>query len=306
MPSRARAASPPPTPTFVFRGTVREAGTTMKNVPADARTAIVHVDEVIESPKDLLRLAGQEITVQMTGRVPKGGAALVFHTVPLMFGESVLVKSTAQEPVPRAGAVLSAAPGADPVERKEQRELDARVQDADVVVSGRVKSVELPPEPSAPAVAAAGAVKAKPIRPISEHDPRWRDAIVEVDAVHKGTHAPRTITVRFPASRDVRWYKAPKFEPGQHGMFVLHKVAVSDAPAPAGRGMAATGGTARTGPDVYMALHPADFQPDPGAPAVRSAVASAAVAKKPVARRAAARKTAAKKAAAKKPARRRR
>jgi hypothetical protein len=85
---------------------------------------------------------------------------------------------------------------------------------------------------------------------------------VEVDAIHKGRHTTRTITVRFPESTDVRWYSAPKFRPGQQGFFMLKKSALKSAPkgkraaAPA-RGSAAA---PASGP-VYTALHPADFQP---------------------------------------------
>jgi hypothetical protein len=276
MSPSARRADPPPRPTFVFKGTIRRVGdTTMKDVPADTRTAVVQVEHVIESPQDLTRLAGQEITVQLAGRgSPKAGAEMVFHTIPLMFGESVLVKSLKQERATKARAARAA--GGDPVERKAARDLQERAHDADVIVSGRVVTVTLPEEipPPLGAVSAAAAKPAR-IRPISEHDPKWRDASVEVEAVHKGRPGLQTIKVRFPASTDVRWYKSPKFQPGQHGTFILHKTPMPPAASPA-RLAATRRAATKVEPEVYTALHPADFQPDTEAPAVASMISRAA------------------------------
>jgi hypothetical protein len=84
-------------------------------------------------------------------------------------------------------------------------------------------------------------------RRFSEHDPVWRVARVEVDAVHKGAHGPKTVEVGFPSSTDVRWAGAPKVHPGQEGYFLLHREpAIREAP----------------GADVgdYVVLHPTDFQ----------------------------------------------
>jgi hypothetical protein len=264
MATARRAREEPPKPTFVFTGTVKKLNSaTMKQVSADGRTAVVRVDEVVEANAELARLAGQDVTVQLSGRakIPVGGR-FVFHTVPLMFGESVSVQSVQQEPLAAAGAARAA--GGDPVARKASHDLQDRFADADVVVSGRVKAVTLPPEETdrSAGVATRAVKSVAPGRPVSEHDPKWRDAIVEVDSIHKGQHAKKAITVRFPESTDVRWYTAPKFRPGQQGVFMLRKSTLTPAPkgkraAARARGSAAAPGS---GP-VYTALHPADFQP---------------------------------------------
>src|SRR5204863_9219496 len=123
---------------------------------------------------------------------------------------------------------------------------------------------------------AARSGNASTTRPISEHDPKWRDATIEVDKVHKGEHSAPTVTVRFPSSDDVRWYNAPKFHPGQHGVFVLHRASPADAPA----GTAARAAVRGRQPVVYTALDATDFHPSSDTTDVAAALASSP-AKKP-------------------------
>jgi hypothetical protein len=286
--AKTRRSAPSERPTFVFHGTItRLRAATMRQAPVDARTAVVHVDAVIEAPADMTKLAGQDVTVQLAaGARPAKGRSLVFHTVPLMFGDSVLVKSLAQEPVTLTRAALATV---NPVARKAARDVRERVADADMVVSGHVVSINLPESEragvAAPRSALARSATERP-RPVSEHDPKWREAVVEVDAVHKGPSA-RTVSVRFPASTDVRWYKAPKFTVGQRGFFMLRRAggeptAGRAAPSARARALARQ---AAPGP-VYTALHPADFQPLTDTHVVDAAAAAAPAARpKPRARR---------------------
>jgi hypothetical protein len=104
---------------------------------------------------------------------------------------------------------------------------------------------------------AGGPTTAPQPKRISEHDPLWQEAVVEVTGTEKGGPA-KQIVVRFPSSRDVRWYKAPKFTPGQEGVFILRK-STKDAVPGAAKALAA--GRARVGPEVYSVEHSADFQP---------------------------------------------
>lgn len=55
----------------------------------------------------------------------------------------------------------------------------------------------------------------------SEHDPRWKLAMVQVEETFSGEPA-KTITVAFASSDDVAWYSAPKLLVGQRAIFVLH------------------------------------------------------------------------------------
>jgi hypothetical protein len=92
--------------------------------------------------------------------------------------------------------------------------VDERFAAADVVVSGRVGQLR---------AAAPSAPRGKMPGPITEHDPQWQEAVVEVTAVHKGRRVPRSVRVRFPASTDVAWARAPKLHAGQQGTFLLKR-----------------------------------------------------------------------------------
>ncbi len=264
------------TPTFVFKGTVKKLkSATMKDVPVDDRTAVVTVDQIIEAPADLADYNGQDITVQLGGRQKiKTGQELIFHTVSWIYGDSIAVRSLSQEPVKDSHAAMLSS-GVDPAERRAQREQQEHFQTADLVVSGKVVAVRLPDE-AAQTVKGAGVVASEqaPSRPISEHDPKWREAVVQIDDVHKGVHKQKQVVVRFPASTDVMWYGAPKFHPGQQGFFMLHK---TEAGKPKTRrvkkrsGKRAATEAVAAGPEVgatetYTALDQMDFQPyhEPG------------------------------------------
>jgi len=254
---------------FIFVGTVKQLGkATMPGVPVDKNTAIVHVDEVQAAPKPLAKCVGQDITVQLASPVKaKKGQRLLFFAKGWLFGESVAVKSLAQRaappaPPPMQGVAAAAMlPVSDPVEELRTRDLRSRVGSADVVVTGTVSSVRLPTGAASPAAtltrdAGPGQPTARP--PASEHDPQWQEAVVDVEAVHKGQLQAQKVVVRFPNSMDVMWHRAPKFRPGQKGVFVLHKQE-KEAPRAAAE-LALSAGPAAPA-EAYTALNPIDFQP---------------------------------------------
>ena len=255
-------------PSFVFKGTIQEVNSaTMKQVPVDKRTVVVMVDQVIEAPKNLARLGGHRITVRLSGSgKAQPGQQFIFYAHGWIFGDSVAVQSVKQEPIKQTkahGMLLGQA--GDPVMRKQNREAEKRFDSADVVVSGKVTAVRLPSE-SAPAAKSkstrAGKSKSATVaRPVSEHSPHWREAVVEIDDVHKGEHGKRTVVVRFPSSTDVRWYKAPKFQPGQQGTFMLRKTELAPGAKPAKKGKAKAKAGMAQAVEAYTALDPMDFQP---------------------------------------------
>jgi hypothetical protein len=99
--------------------------------------------------------------------------------------------------------------------------------------------------------AAAKAGATAPTEIISEHAPVWQEAVIQVSDVHKGP-AQKKMVVRFPASTDVKWRKAPRFKKGQQGTWLLHAGAT---PA----GARATKAAAPAAPEYYTALDPDDF-----------------------------------------------
>ena len=276
--AEAKAGPDEPRPTFIFKGTIRKLrAASMRGVPVDERTAVVHVDQVLEAPRNLAHCAGKDITVRLAGQTKASvGQQLMFHTAGWKFGESVAVRAVRQEALTRAH-VAALAQGGNPVENKATRDLQERVTDADLVVSGKVITVSLPATAATVASAAPSPVRGSR-RPVSEHDPKWREAVIAVDRVHKGTRGGDHVTVRFPASTDVGWFKAPKFEAGQQGYFMLRK----GVPAPATPQEAppvtldkGAGVAAEATPGVYTALHPLDFQPYTQRARVRTAISAA-------------------------------
>lgn len=259
---------------LVFRGTVqRLKGATMERVPVSDKTIVVRVDEVLQAPETLEGLTGTDITVELGPRQKvKAGDEAVFYTNGWMFGESVAVRAVGVRPVPSATRAVLAMRSAEPPKNLRQRKMEERVSSADLVVTGTVRDVRLPADEPAPLTASRtatrsskrGAAAAAPEtvrrRPITEHDPQWREAVVEVADVEKGSGQKREVVVRFPSSNDVRWYRAPKFEPGQQGVFILHKAEPgSKAKKPRLR---ATVTAAEAGDeDAYTCLAPEDFQP---------------------------------------------
>ncbi|HEX8707471.1 MAG TPA: hypothetical protein VF723_04345 [Pyrinomonadaceae bacterium] len=262
---------------FIFKGTVQKLrASTVPGITLDDRTVIVRVDEIVQAPEPLADYAGREVTVALGGRKKvKVGEQAIFYTNGWIFGESIAVRSIDQRAAPRGVAAMGITPG-DPVENLANKESRLRFESADVVVSGRVTSVRLSSQEVAAggAMAAVGAAGETTLaRPISEHDPLIQEAVVEVDAVHKGTHASNEVTVSFPSSTDVKWYKAPKFRPGQQGFFMLQKDETRETHGAKGAVISAMVSAEESGGGL-TALHPADFQPLDRPGGVRNLISS--------------------------------
>src|ERR1051325_678840 len=142
--------------TFLFKGTIREVNAaTLPDVPLDKNTIVAMVDQVLEAPENLAKMGGHRVTVRLSGRMKVAvGDELIFHTHGWIFGASVAVLSVKEERVgeTRSHAALLSR-GGDPVVHRQNRRVKHRFSNADVVVSGRVTMVRIPPE-------AAGASRA--------------------------------------------------------------------------------------------------------------------------------------------------
>ncbi len=276
MPGKSKAKDPTDDAKFLFKGTVQKLNASaLAQVPKSEQIAIVHVDEILHAPPALAKTLGRQITVKLVkGAKPKVGEQVLFHANGWLFGDTVAVEAVKQEKPAEAQTMLTERVG-DPTRNFKNRELENRVADADMVIEGEVSSVHLPPSESLVAARSLG-------RPVSEHDPKWREAVVTVATVHKGEPATKQVVVRFPSSTDVQWHRAPKFHTGDRGVWLLQS---SKRPAAAGPGArpALAGAqtmmaTAVPGAALYTALHPMDFQPanklDTVASVIRTAVAA--------------------------------
>lgn len=265
---------------FVFKGTVRRLkSSTVREVPATNQTAVVGVEEIVHAPEALSDHLGQDITVLLprAGSLRVGQQA-VFYATGGIFGDGVAVLCADHRPAERVPAAMAAAAArVSPTRQLASRDTQARFQQADLVVSGTVVGVKMPARGgrrSARAAAmAAMATTAPSTTPVSEHDPVMQDAEIEVAAVHKGSHTGGTVSVRFPASTDVKWYSAPKFHVGQEGFFMLHKDEQTKS-ARALAGAAAVAVTADTPGTAYTALHPTDFEPFDAPGGIRDLITS--------------------------------
>jgi hypothetical protein len=235
---------------FIFTGTVKKLhAATMSAVTDTDKTIVVHVDTILQAPELLKGFQGKDVTVHLDGtRKPTVGQQRTFYTNGWLFGDSLAVKAVGHEAArPQPLAQAAAAQGAHTV--LADQEIRNRAEQADLVVTGKVTAVGLP---STPAMAAAKTTH----KPISEHEPQWREAVVEVQTVHKGKPTTKQVVVRFPNSTDVRWFKAPKFQAGQEGLFMLQHDAITRVKA--GATALALGAPATA---AFTCLHATDFIP---------------------------------------------
>jgi len=215
---------------LIFEGTIVSIGTsTMATFAATGDTAVVRVDEIVRAPNVLRSQAGREITIQLRPKVKtSAGDQALFFAEGLMYGRKPLTKAT-NGARSRVDTVMAAQPDA---------RLRTRVASAALVVTGRVAATA----PIAPDVRL----------PISEHDPEWRRATVDIEGVEKGGHDASSVQVTFASSRDVAWYEAPKLREGDRGVFLLHRSEAVSAVGAAARDLTA---------NDFVVLDPLDFQP---------------------------------------------
>jgi hypothetical protein len=259
---------------FVFEGVVkRTKAANLAAIRDTGRTVVVTVEKIVRAPRSLASFAGHDVTVRLAegARIKKGQRA-VFHTNGWIFGENLAVQSLGHDLVSRSAAAAEAAVAApDPIRAAALETIRERAAAAPVVLTGKVVAVGLPQSEAEAAPAVAGATTAEPPAPsrISEHEPFWREAVVEVHAVHKGTVGKQQVVLRFPSSTDVRWHRAPKFRAGQEGVFSLRQDDISGhtTVGPAAESFAAEA--------AYTALHSADFQPLEQETEVAAAVSAA-------------------------------
>lgn len=193
---------------LVFRGTVLKPGAAnLEIVEPNDKTAVVRVDETLATSGTLDDFTGKEITVFLrnAGSVKSGEQGVFFTTVAFL-GETLGVIE-----VGRRGPEDLRAQVATARRQNLADGLKARVAASGLAVSGRVVSVR-----AAAKASGGGGV-------ITEHDPQWQEAVVEVRTVLHGQLAEKTVPVWFPASVDVMWAGAPKLEAGREGTWLLHR-----------------------------------------------------------------------------------
>jgi hypothetical protein len=214
---------------IVFSGTVSQLGaTSFADVPKSAQTLVVHVDSVLKKPSAVSLKKGDNVTVEVKDPSAfQEGMQAVFYTDGWIFGSGVAVKELGHEIGPgsseTAKSVIASEREHAPTQQEiSDQELRDRLNAADFVVVGRVTDVHRWNVPKSKSGA--------PYR-VTEHDPDWHEAVVEIQSVLKGGKVKgNKIIVRFPQRNDVAWVHSPKFEKNQRGIFCLNRDQVSGVP----------------------------------------------------------------------------
>jgi hypothetical protein len=208
---------------FAFTGVVEAAGrSTVASIPADERTVVVRVSEVLHAPPRVQLPRASRVTVQLSTELPAldAGDSATFFAEGLAYGETLAVAEVGRTAVADAAAPTERMAGmaapVSPVEAAlaalEADKVVEHAQEADLVFRGHV-------------VALAHAPTEGPPR---EHDPDWWIATFEVDVLVRGelrggAEPGATVSALYANSLDVRWRDAPKPKAGQAGLWLLHR-----------------------------------------------------------------------------------
>ena len=242
---------------IVFSGTVSQLGAvSFAGVPQSPQTIVVRVDSVLKKPPAVSLKKGDNVTVELKDPSAfQQGTQATFYTEGWIFGSGVAVKELGHDFNPGGASAPGAGRGETALgytqEQISDQELRDRLNAADFVVIGRVTDVHRWTVP-----------KSATPRRVSEHDPDWHEAVVEVQSVLKGAQVKgNKVVVRFPGRNDVAWIHSPKFEKNQQGIFCLNRDQTSGVPTEkvAGRQVS-----------VYTCLGHGDSLPLSDAPRVRS------------------------------------
>ena len=207
---------------IVFSGTVSQLGaTSFADVPKSAQTIVVRVDSVLKKPSAVSLKKGDNVTVEVKDPSTfQEGTHATFYTDGWIFGSGVAVKELAHEISPAGGDATKAASAGEKVQQQNDQELLDQLNSADYIVIGRVTEVRRWTVPES----------ATPYR-ITEHDPDWHEAVVEIKSILKGGKIKgNKMVVRFPARNDIAWARSPKFEKNQRGIFCLNRDQTSGVP----------------------------------------------------------------------------
>jgi hypothetical protein len=191
---------------FIFTGTIEQEGfSSLSFVPAAPTTSVVRVERIHHTTPALHNHNGQHVTVVAAqDSMPLPDKRRVFFTNPFLYGESIAVREVGNIKVPEDLDALHAMIR-DVAEESRVEKLREHLAAAQAVVEGRVMSVH----------------RAHDV-PVSEHDPLWSVATIRVTRSLKGD-LEGEVHVRFPSSRDVKWYGVPKLKEGDEGTFILHR-----------------------------------------------------------------------------------
>jgi len=235
---------------IVFEGTViRTSATSFAEAPQSDQTMIVRVDSVLKKPDGVSLSKDDNVTVETKAPSDfREGVRAIFYTEVWIFGSGIAVKEVAHE-APNSAVSSSTAKAGQMQENLINQKLREKFDSADAVIVGRVMDVHSwTPPVSVPAP-----------HHVSEHDPNWQEAVIQVDSALKDAKS-QNMVVRFPGSLDVAWAGSHKFTKGEQGTFFLRKDQATGSPTAIMNGLRV---------DAYTALKEGDVLPAADAQRVR-------------------------------------
>lgn len=238
-PDKRREAAP-----YVFVGSIAEPGAAKTSAESGV---LVTVNEVLFQKGTFENQRGRQVEVLDVAAALAANTRYVFYTEPVRFGARIVVRLIDVAPAsgPAAGP-QSERMKQDVGDAFLQREIQERASLAELVIVGTVTSV-------------APLERGRAVE--SEHDPQFQVARLRVERALKGKTAPGEIEFVFAASKDVQWFRSPKFRPNMRGVFFLQ--------AP-GDAVVRMGLERRAG--RYAVLHPLDFRPAADIPRAEAAL----------------------------------
>ncbi|MEN8230609.1 MAG: hypothetical protein ABFS38_20800 [Bacteroidota bacterium] len=188
---------------FIFRATVESVGAAnLPEISDVSNCIVVKVNEVISAPPGFSDWTGKSITVAVkeSGR-KEPGQEQVFYTNGWLYGKSIAVL----EVTSKDSREVTNQQILDGVTRYQDNEVRERLKTSELVISGQVIRIGETIQP----------------KTISEHDPLWTEAIIQIESVEKGEVQSSELKFLFASSGDIMWEGSPKFKEGDTGIWLF-------------------------------------------------------------------------------------
>jgi hypothetical protein len=193
---------------FILRGSINKNASKVFDGPITDNTVILRINQVIKAPEVLGNLGGKDVAIELkNSKSINTNSEQIFFANAWWYGKQIGLLEVGRAATKDSDDMHKVI---NEMEKKNaDQALEKRLDLADLVITGKV--LETRP------VSMKGERKI-----ISEHSALWWEALIQVDSVEKGQHEDK-ILIKFPSSTDEIWIDAPKFNPGDIGIWILQK-----------------------------------------------------------------------------------
>ena len=205
---------------YIFRGTVKKLNAVtldlkpnsgMVDAP-NSSFVVVSVDEALQAPDAFVHSTGVNITMKLKepDSVKMGRQLIFFNSLTHFNAISTVGDGLAVIEVGRMEAPANSDTLRQQIASAKQRladqDLQRRLAQAEMVIVGKITDIKQGP----------------PSDIITEHDPDFWEAKLQIKSVELGPSTQRAVTMLYANSMDVVWARSPKFKKGQEGIWILH------------------------------------------------------------------------------------